>query len=41
MRRWLGTATLVAVTAVVLVPIAFMVGTSFKSNAETTQELHL
>jgi multiple sugar transport system permease protein len=40
-RRWLGTATLVLVTAVVLVPIAFMVGTSFKSNAEITQEQHL
>ena len=41
MRRALGSATLVAVVVVVLVPIAFMVGTSFKSNAETTQDLHL
>jgi multiple sugar transport system permease protein len=41
MRRLLGTATLVLVVVVVLVPIAFMVATSFKSNAEITQELHL
>jgi multiple sugar transport system permease protein len=29
------------VSAIVLVPIAFMVGTSFKSNQEITQDLHL
>jgi multiple sugar transport system permease protein len=33
--------TLLLVVVIVLVPIAFMVGTSFKSNAEITQELHL
>jgi len=41
MRRWLGTGVLALVAVIVLVPIAFMVGTSFKSNAEITQELHL
>jgi multiple sugar transport system permease protein len=40
-RRALGTATLVATVVVVLVPIAYMVGTSFKSNQEITQDLHL
>jgi multiple sugar transport system permease protein len=40
-RRWAGAATLLVVVVIVLVPIAFMVGTSFKSNAEITQELHL
>jgi multiple sugar transport system permease protein len=41
MRRWLGTAGLVLIVVVVVVPIAYMIGTSFKSNAEITQELHL
>ena len=41
MRRWLGAAVLLLVVVIVLVPIAFMVGTSFKSNAEITQDLHL
>jgi multiple sugar transport system permease protein len=41
MRRWLGTGLLALVVVIVLVPIAFMVGTSFKSNAEITQDLHL
>ena len=41
MRRWLGAAVLLIVVAIVLVPIAFMIGTSFKSNAEITQDLHL
>jgi multiple sugar transport system permease protein len=40
-KRWLGAAMLLVVVVIVLVPIAFMVGTSFKSNAEITQELHL
>lgn len=41
MRRALGSTALVLVCVVVLVPIAYMVGTSFKSNAEITQQLHL
>lgn len=41
MRRWLGSAVLVLVVVIVLVPILYMAGTSFKSNAEITQELHL
>ena len=41
MKRWLGAAVLAIVVVIVLVPIAFMIGTSFKSNAEITQELHL
>src|SRR4029077_10044252 len=40
-RRWLGAAVLLLVVVIVLVPIAFMIGTSFKSNAEITQDLHL
>jgi multiple sugar transport system permease protein len=40
-RRWIGSATLILVVVIVLVPVAFMVTTSFKSNAEITQELHL
>lgn len=38
MRRALGTATLLLVVVIALVPIAWMVATSFKSNAEITQE---
>jgi multiple sugar transport system permease protein len=41
MKRWLGVAVLVLAVFIVLVPIAFMIGTSFKSNAEITQDLHL
>ncbi len=41
MRRWWGSIVLVLVSGIVLVPIAFMVGTSFKSNQEITQDLHL
>jgi multiple sugar transport system permease protein len=37
-RRALGTATLAAVVLVVLVPVAWMVLTSFKPNREITQE---
>jgi multiple sugar transport system permease protein len=40
-RRWWGAVVLVLVCAIVLVPIVFMVGTSFKSNQEITQDLHL
>jgi multiple sugar transport system permease protein len=40
-RRALGSSALALVCVVVLVPIAYMVGTSFKSNAEITQQLHL
>jgi multiple sugar transport system permease protein len=41
MRRWWGGITLLLISAIVLVPIAFMVTTSFKSNAEITQDIHL
>jgi multiple sugar transport system permease protein len=41
MRRWWGGITLLLVSAVVLVPIAFMIATSFKSNREITQDVHL
>jgi len=41
MRRCWGSIVLVLVSGIVLVPIAFMVGTSFKSNQEITQDLHL
>jgi len=40
-KRWWGTLVLVLVSAIVLVPIAYMVSTSFKSNEEITQDLHL
>ena len=38
MKRALGTATLLLVVGIALVPIAWMVATSFKTNAEITQE---
>ncbi len=41
MKRWIGSAVLVLIVVIAFVPIAFMVVTSFKSNAEITQELHL
>ena len=41
MKRWSGSLALVLVSGLVLIPIAFMVGTSFKSNQEITQDLHL
>ena len=41
MRRWLGSGALVGTVVVVLVPITYMVLTSFKSNQEITQDLHL
>ena len=41
MKRWLSAAALLLAVTIVLVPIAYMVATSFKSNAEITQDLHL
>ena len=40
-KRWLSAVALLLATLIVLVPIAYMVLTSFKSNAEITQDLHL
>jgi multiple sugar transport system permease protein len=40
-KRWASSMALLFATTIVLVPIAYMVATSFKSNAEITQQLHL
>jgi multiple sugar transport system permease protein len=41
LKRWLSAGALLLAVTIVLVPIAYMVATSFKSNAEITQDLHL